>query len=79
MNEQDFREWFALSDDVILKSYPVTQGNIVNRVTMLYCEGMIRTDMIEGLVLPKLQAFVNSDFYRNEDALDLNSMLQLKS
>lgn len=77
MNEHDFREWFALSDDVVLKSYPVTQGNIVNRVTMLYCEGMIRTDTIEGLVLPKLQAFVNSDFYRNEDALDLSSMLQL--
>ncbi|NOU66149.1 spore germination protein [Paenibacillus sp. LMG 31461] len=77
MNEQDFREWFALSDDVILKTYPVMQGDQAQRVTMLYCEGMVKKELIDGLVLPKLQAFINSDFYRNEDALDVSSMLQL--
>ncbi|KRE86439.1 spore gernimation protein GerA [Paenibacillus sp. Soil766] len=76
MNEQDFHEWFALSDDIIIKTYPVTYGEITQRVTMLYCEGMVRTDMIDGVVLPKLQVFVDSDFYRNEDALDVSSMLQ---
>lgn len=77
MNEQDFREWFALSDDIIIKTYPVTYGEMTERVTMLYCEGMVRTDMINGLVLPKMQAFVESDFYRNEDAMDVSSMLKL--
>ncbi|CAH1224706.1 Spore germination protein XA [Paenibacillus allorhizoplanae] len=77
MNEQDFREWFALSDDIIIKTYPVTYGEMTERVTMLYCEGMVRTDMINGLVLPKMQAFVESDFNRNEDAMDVSSMLQL--
>ncbi|KRE75343.1 spore germination protein [Paenibacillus sp. Soil750] len=77
MNEQDFREWFALSDDVIVKTYPVTQGGRVERVTMVYCEGMVKKDMIDGLVLPNLQAFINSDYYQNEEALDLRTLLQL--
>ncbi|OAS20587.1 spore germination protein [Paenibacillus oryzisoli] len=76
MNEQDFHEWFALSDDIIIKTYPVTYGEMSDRVTMLFCEGMVRTDMIDGLVLPRVQAFVDSDFYRNEDALDVSAMLQ---
>jgi hypothetical protein len=77
VDEQDFREWFAFSDDIVLKIYPVKQNGIVQRVIMLYCEGMVRTEMIEGLVLPKLQVFIDSDYYQNENALDLSSMLQL--
>ncbi|WNR43953.1 spore germination protein [Paenibacillus roseipurpureus] len=78
MNEHDFREWFALSEDVVLKTYPVTQGSVVERVTMLYCEGMVRTDLIDGLVLPKLQTFIESNYYRNQEGLDLSLLLQLR-
>lgn len=77
MDEKDFRKWFALSDDVIMKTYPVKQNGIAQRVIMLYCEGMVRTEMIEGLVLPKLQVFIDSDFYQDENAINLSSMLQL--
>ncbi|KRF39198.1 spore germination protein [Paenibacillus sp. Soil787] len=77
MNEQDLRDWFALSDDVIVKSYRLSEAHPKGRVLLMYCEGMINMDHIENLVLPKLEGLFKNQVDVNASKLDVNTMLQL--
>lgn len=61
MNEQDLRDWFALSDDVIVKSYRLSDAHPKGRVLLMYCEGMTNMEHIENLVLPKLEGLFKSE------------------
>ncbi|MCY9695208.1 spore germination protein [Paenibacillus alginolyticus] len=77
MNEQDFRDWFALSDDVIVKSYRLSDAHPKGRVLLMYCEGMTNMDHIENLVLPKLEGLFKNELAISASKLDVNTMLQL--
>lgn len=77
VNERELRDWFALSDDVIVKSYRLSDTRPNGRVLLMYCEGMTNMDHIENLVLPKLEGLFKKNLDINVSMLDVNTMLQL--
>ncbi|NHW33078.1 spore germination protein [Paenibacillus aceris] len=72
------REWFASSDDVIIKIYPLSEVDPGQKVMMMYCDGMINKDHIEERVLPKLQRIITHKQDRDMSELDLPTMLQMQ-
>ncbi|MFD0695580.1 spore germination protein [Paenibacillus sp. GCM10027628] len=78
MNEQHFREWFAKSADVVLKSYRLSDTNQAPNVLLMYCEGMSKIDQIEHVVLPQLHAMFTDELNLEISRLDVNTMLQLE-
>lgn len=78
MNEHELREWFASSDDVIIKEYPFAEGTVRKKILLLYCEGMINKDHIEQRVLPNLQHLI---LHRQEGDMSefaLDTLLQMQ-
>ena len=77
MNEHDLRDLFALSCDVVVKSYQLSETHPNGRVLLLYCEGMINMDHIENLVLPKLEGLFRNELDVKAYKLHMSTMLQL--
>ncbi|MDD9266717.1 spore germination protein [Paenibacillus sp. GCM10023248] len=78
MNEQQVREWFAESADVIVKSYALTEDEPGHKVVLLYCDGMINKDHIEQRVVPHLQRFIYQRRERGTSGLALPTLLQMQ-
>ncbi|GFZ91396.1 spore germination protein [Paenibacillus marchantiophytorum] len=78
MNEHDLRELFASSNDVIVKSYQLSDIEPKTDVLLMYCDGMVNRDHIENLVLPKLQSLFGQKLLGQAAKLEVNTMLQLE-
>lgn len=78
MNEHDLREWFASSDDVIIKIYTLSDVDAGQKVVMMYCDGMINKDHIEERVIPKLQHVITHKRDKDMSKFDLPTMLQMQ-
>ncbi|MBD0379543.1 spore germination protein [Paenibacillus sedimenti] len=77
MNEQHFREWFAKSADVIIKSYRFRDTNPTPNVLLLYCDGMCKIEHLEHVILPQLHAMLTDELNLQASRLNVSTMLQL--
>ncbi|MEW9702803.1 spore germination protein [Paenibacillus sp. SI8] len=76
MNEDELRQLFADSADVIIKSYQLGEGSYHQKFVAMYCEGMTSIDHLEQSVFPQMQSLMSKQIDRNPSELDLNMMLQ---
>ncbi|MBA2943091.1 spore germination protein [Paenibacillus sp. CGMCC 1.16610] len=77
VNERDLRDWFASSADVIIKEYPLSEGDASNKILLMYCDGMINKDHIEQRVLPNLQNIISHHREGNMSTFALPTLLQM--
>ncbi|MGG1513973.1 spore germination protein [Paenibacillus oryzisoli] len=78
MNETDIRYWFELSEDVIVRSYPLTAEEPERRVLLIYCDGMVQLERIDSLVLPKLYSLMKGTNDALSEQMDVSSLIQLQ-
>ncbi|TVY10144.1 spore germination protein [Paenibacillus cremeus] len=78
MNEQSFRDWFAMSADVQIRTYDFGTPSYPIPLVLMYCEGMADLSVINELVLTQLQHMLDSFDEIKPELLNKYRTLQLE-